>query len=225
MDRKIKVIIILLMATALFQYGWVYDPDDAEKNRVTLFSSLFDATVTRLGLSYTYLVNQKTELGWGISYSSYDNDENYLKGGNLTLGPMWAHTILFKKTRVGIRIGFNLWISLFSDLKATEGEEDTTKFTARADPRMLFFAELKLGRKVKIYPAIGAVVLLTYMQRTEYEEMEKGLIESRFIVSLPLKIETRKKGYVMIEPVWKIFLYTNLNNTVETFTIRLSYLF
>jgi hypothetical protein len=225
MNHKKTVFIILFLAMAMFQYGWIYGPDDAEKSKVTLFSSVFDDTVTSLGLSYTYFVNQKSELGWGIKYTRYDNQEKYLKGTNLALGPSWAHTIAFKQSGVGLRFALNLWISLYSDLKTTEEEEDITKFTARADPRMLLFAELKLSRKIKMYPALGVGATLTYMQRTEYEEMEKGLVEARLIFSVPIKIETGKKNYVMIEPTWRIFLYSNRNDTAESLSIQLGYIY
>jgi hypothetical protein len=225
MDYKKTVFIIFFLATALFQYGWIYDQDDAEKTKITLFSSLIDNTVSHFGLFYTYLVNKKSEIGWGINFNSYDNQEKYLKGNNLTLGPMWGHTIVFNKSKIGIRIIFNLWISLYSNLTSTEDEEDKTKFTAGADPQALFFTEIKLGKHVKIYPAIGVGASLTYMQRTEFDEMQKGLFESRLILSLPIKIETKKNNYIMLEPTSRIFLYSNQNDTIEKFSIQLSYIF
>ncbi|MCK4836173.1 MAG: hypothetical protein KAT17_06030 [Candidatus Aminicenantes bacterium] len=225
MEHKKIFFFLFFLATALLQYGWINEKNDAEKTKVVVFSSLFDNTVSHLGLFYTYFVNQKTELGWGVNFYSYNNEENYLKGKNLTLGPMWAHTIVFNKSNIGLRITFNLWISLFSSLTTIEEEEDVTKFTVSADPQILLFKEIKLGKNLRAYPAIGVAACLTYMQRTEYDEMQKGLLESRLIISLPVKIKIKENRYIMLEPTAKIFLYSNRNDTIEKFSIQLAYIF
>lgn len=210
---------------SLFQYGWIYEKHETEKSKIGFFSSFLDDHVLHAGIFYFYQVNEKTELGWGIHYYDFSNPEEFLEGSNLTLGPMWAHTIAFKKGRAGLRFTMNLWFSLYSSLTSTETEEDKTKFRAEIDPHLLLFKEIKLGKHIRLYPAVGIAAYLTYMQRTEYEEMNKGLVQSHLVLALPLKIQTGKTGFLMIELISRILLYKNRNDTIEKYSLKFSYAF
>lgn len=225
MRIKKTFFILLLLTGSLFQLGWIYDESDAEKSKISLFSSFLDDHVMHAGICYFYQVNKKTELGWGLHYYTFDNPQEYLKGTNLTLGPMWGHTIAFKNGRAGLRFAMNLWFSIYSSLTSTETEEDKTKFTAETDPQLVLFKEIKIGQRIRLYPAIGIVAYLTYMQRSEYEEMKKGLVESHLVLTMPLKIRTGKTGYLLIEPIFRIFLYNNRNRIVEKSSLKLTYAF
>lgn len=222
--KKTFFILLLLLGT-LFQYGWIYDEHDTEKSKLSLFSSFLDDHVMHMGICYFYQVNKKTELGWGLHYYKHDNPQEYLKGTSLTIGPMWGHTIAFKKARAGLRFAMNLWFSLYSSLSSTESEEDKTQFTAEMDPQLLLFKEIKMGQRVHLYPAVGIVAYLTYLQRSDYEEMNKGLVESHLVLTMPLKIRIGKTGYLLIEPISRIFLYNNRNRIVEKYSLKLTYAF
>lgn len=225
MNIKTTFFIFFLLMTSLFQYGWIYEKHETEKSKIGFFSSFLDDYVLHAGIFYFYQVNEKTELGWGVHYYDFNNPEEFLEGSNITLGPMWAHTIAFKKGRAGLRFTMNLWLSLYSSLTSTETKEDKTKFRAEIDPHLLLFKEIKLGKHIRLYPAVGIAAYLTYMQRTEYEEMDKGMVQSHLVLTLPLKIQTGKTGFLMIEPISRILLYSNRNQLVERYSLKFTYAF
>ncbi len=225
MNIKTTFFIFFLLTASLFQYGWIYEKHETEKSKIGFFSSFLDDHVLHAGIFYFYQINEKTELGWGVHYYDFSNPEEFLEGSNLTIGPMWAHTIAFKKGRAGLRFTMNLWLSLYSSLTSTETEEDKTKFMAEIDPHLLLFKEIKLGKHIRLYPAIGIAAYLTYMQRTEYEEMDKGIVQSHLVLTLPIKIQTGKTGSLMIELISRILFYNNRNDTIEKYSLKFTYAF
>ena len=55
--------------------------------------------------------------------------------------------------------------------------------------------------------------------------MSKGMVQSHLVLALPLKIQTGKTGFLMIELISRILLYKNQNDTIEKYSLKFSYAF
>jgi hypothetical protein len=225
MGRKEIFFMLFIFLGFHLQHAWIAEESSVEGSTVGIYSSFMDDQVFHLGIFYTYQISTVTEAGWGFNYYNYSSESQPLKGKTVTLGPMWGHTIRLGHAGLGFRFSMNFWISVYSSLTTTEAGDDNTKFTAELDPQLLMFQSFRLGKNIRLFPAVGVAATLTYMQRSEAEAMNKGLVETRLIITLPIKINTGKKSFILVEPVSRIFLYSNRNRKVENTGIKISYLF
>lgn len=223
--KCLLVLLILFLASPL--YCWEINQKGEGNTHFEVITSIFGKDIYHLGARFTYRASTRTEVGWGMNFYKLNDAEQYLKGNYLSFGPIWRYTTRFLK-KFGFQFSLNLWVSLFSNVTSTQGENDNTNFRVEINPELLFYQRIKFGKKLSIFPAAGVCTVLSYYEiKEEKKEGEeeavgytRGIIESRAVFKLPILFPVSKKSSIIIEPAYKLRLYSSKFEKMETFMIK-----
>lgn len=227
MKTKCLLILLILFLVSPF-YCWEVNQKGKGKTNFEVITSIFGENVYHLGARFTYRASVKTEVGWGMNFYKLNDAEQYLKGKYLTFGPVWRYNTRFLK-KFGLQFTLNLFGSIYSSITSTPAETDKTNFKVEINPELLFYKRIKFKKKLNIFPAAGVCTMISYYEmKEEKKEGEedvsgytRGIVETRVVFKLPIIFPVSKKSFIIIQPAYKLHLFSSKLEKMETFTIKI----
>lgn len=230
-DMKTKWLLILFIFLSVSPfYGLETGQQALGKTYFEIISGFTGDTVFHMAARYTYRASAKTEIGWGLNYYKLEDTEQSLQGKYLALGPVFRHNVRIIKG-FGLLFSLDLFGAVYTELTSTPEATDKSVFTAEIKPELLFYQRIKLSKNVSLFPAAGVCAVLSYYKvekekkegQEEAEGYERGIIEARVVVKLPMIFRSSGKKYILIEPAYKHHVYSSKFEKMETFTVKIGF--